>query len=69
MGKDGLVLKVSGLYQTTGEWLGVGEERYLQFDTWMILNTSQKKKKKVMDTIRDFDLSWDAHFSDVGIIL
>lgn len=45
-----------------GDWaqldqrrMSVGEERYLQFVTWMILNT--REKKKVMDIVRDFYFS------------
>lgn len=67
MGNDALVPRVPGIYWSTGEQVGYEEEGYLQFDTWMILNTS--KKKYVMDTVRDFDVSWDAYFSDTGIIL
>lgn len=44
MGKDASVPRVPGLYWSTGEQVGYEEEGYLQFDTWMILNTSKKKK-------------------------
>lgn len=49
MGKDASVPRVPGLYWSTGEQVGYEEEGYLQFDTWMILNT----KKNMLRTLSE----------------
>lgn len=49
MGKDASVPRVPGLYWSTGEQVGYDEEGYLQFDTWMILNT----KKNMLRTLSE----------------